>query len=159
MRKFIIILGFSLICLWGIFGTYWAVSSVRNPQEGLHIAQGVMRVVSRPLFLPAIFLFAAILMFTAFAGVLGSAIKYLILQRRVQTRLLAHGQKKTVQIVAIQDTHLTMNNLPYLKLTVKMEHGEEVSFYLFLPRYSALQVGQMIDVLQDPERPDQVMLA
>ena len=76
---------------------------------------------------------------------------------RTKKHLMDVGQKTTATILAIRDTGLTVNNHPYIEVSVQLKSGVETSFQLLVSRVAIPRVGDQIDVLYDPADPTVVM--
>jgi hypothetical protein len=145
MRKILFIVP-ALIALAGIgIGVYAAI----NPQ-------GVFEVIEQigpgnlALYMPiGIIVIIALIMIPAFMPMIQGTMK----GSKDRKRLLQTGQKRLVNIVNVQDTGMTVNNNPYVKITVETTSGNTATFQMMVPRIQIPRPGDKIEVLVDPADP------
>ena len=65
-------------------------------------------------------------------------------------RLAMVGVKGSAKVLAVQDTGMTVNMNPYVKITVEVKPGIQASFSMMVSRLSIPRPGDSIDVLYDP---------
>ena len=73
-------------------------------------------------------------------------------------RLLQIDQREKTTILNVQDTGLTVNNNPYVQVTVQLK-GTQVVFQMLTSRVYIPRPGDQIEVLYDPSDPTVVMAA
>jgi len=74
-------------------------------------------------------------------------------------RLQQVGQKTGAKILDVQDTGMTVNMNPYVKVTVEMPGGKSATFQVLVSRVQIPRIGDVIQVLYDPADPTIVMPA
>ncbi len=71
--------------------------------------------------------------------------------RRKIARLKQVGIKGTATIMSIQDMGITVNNSPYVTLTVEIEgHNSKVDMAMLVSRINLPRTGEKIEVFYDP---------
>jgi hypothetical protein len=85
-------------------------------------------------------------------------IKGAIANAKKKKRQKEVGVKTTAKILDVQDTGITVNNNPYVKVTVEVK-GTQVTFTMLMSRLSYLRAGDVIEVLYDPSDPTVIMPA
>lgn len=141
--------------IWGISGGYWAVVSVKDPMRGLGYSKRVGAVVQGPYFFPVLFSFVGIMCVAALFPLIVSSIRH----RLRKGMLLKHGKKISAPIVSVRDTGMTVNNDPYVEVTVVIRPGIKTELMFRASRVSIPRPGDVIDVLYDPADPSIAMLA
>lgn len=149
MRKLILIIGFGALTLFGILGAVWGSMAASNPQAGLGVGLQIAKIVQTPYFVPGILIFVFIMMGAAFSPLITGAMK----NAQKKKRLMQIGQKATAKIVSVRDTGITVNNNPYVEITVEIKPGVQATFSTMIARYAAIRIGDSIEVLYDPSNP------
>jgi len=72
-------------------------------------------------------------------------------------RLKQVGVKASAEIVSVEDTGVTVNMNPYVKIIVKMPNGNDASFKMLVSRVEIPRQGDVIELLYDPSDPTVVM--
>jgi len=67
-----------------------------------------------------------------------------------KARLKLVGVKATVKVISVQDTGITVNNSPYVKVIVEIHPGINAEFTSMASRISIPRAGDMIEVVYDP---------
>ena len=73
-------------------------------------------------------------------------------------RLMQIGQREKATVLNVQDTGLTINNNPYVQVTVQI-HGTQAIFQITASRVYIPRPGDQIEVIYDPSDPTVVMAA
>ena len=151
MRKILIIIP-SLIALAGIgIGIYAAI----NPQGAFEIIEQI-GPENLAIYLPiGIVALVLLIMIPAFMPMIKGAMK----GSKDRKRLLQTGQKRLVNIVNVQDTGMTVNNNPYVKITVETTSGNTATFQMMVSRIQIPRPGDKMEVLIDPANPTIAMPA
>jgi len=105
-----------------------------------------------------------LVVFGFFALVFGLAFSPLWLgyfeKRKKMARLKIVGVKGTGRILSVQDTGITVNNSPYVKIALEVEQTHtRAEFTTMVGRVSFPRVGDTLDIVYDPSDPSVVMPA
>ena len=73
--------------------------------------------------------------------------------------LMERGQKKTVKILSVQDTGMSINNNPYITVTVETSPGVQATFQMKASRINVPRPGDIMEILYDPANPSVVVPA
>ena len=63
------------------------------------------------------------------------------------------GQRKIAKILNVQDTGMTVNMNPYVKITVETTPGNQATFQMMVSRVKIPRPGDSIEILCDPANP------
>lgn len=149
MRKIILIIGFGLLGLWGLFGIIWAATSFNNPNNGMGLTLQVAQVAMSPYFIPGIIIFMLVMFGAAFSPLITGSLE----NRKKKKRLQQIGQKTMAKILSIQNTGIRVNNNPYVKMSVEVKPGITANFQMIVSLFQVPQVGDSIEILYDPANP------
>lgn len=96
--------------------------------------------------------FFAIVFLAAFSPLILGAIK----KSKMRARLKMMGQKGEARITAVQDTGITINNNPYIKLILDV-NGTRAEINTTVSRIGIPRPGDVIKVVYDPSDPTIVL--
>lgn len=88
-----------------------------------------------------------------FGAAFGPFVKNMISNSKKKKRLAQIGVKGTATILSVQDTGLTVNNNPYIKVTVQIKPGIQATFQTMSSRVFIPRPGDNIEVIYDPADP------
>ncbi len=149
----------TLILLWkwlmaAIFvgGVYWITAALDDPQKALAISIKIGYVTQSPYFIPIFLGSVTLIIFLVLIPVLWRSHT----QNQLRERLLKEGIQTTAEIIRIDDTGITFNKNPRIKITVAVL-DKEASFELTVSRVNVPRVGESIAVLYDPDNPSQAV--
>jgi len=137
----------------GLAGAAIGIYASINPMGvgKLFLSMGVDNMVNLMSF--GIPLLVLVIMGAAFAPFIASAMK----NAQKKKRLALVGVKGKAKILSVQDTGLTVNNNPYIRVTVEMKPGSQATFQTMVSRVAIPRAGDMIEVIYDPADPSVVM--
>lgn len=148
-------LAFILFPLIGVLGGAFAIYAAVDPSAGDKIED----FMNNPQVMPWA-IGGMILLFFVLPMVLGFGpfIKKAIENSKKKQRLMQVGQKTQAKILEVRDTGLTVNNNPYIEITVEVQ-GVHAVFQVMVSRVGIPRPGDVIEVIYDPADPTQVMPA
>ncbi len=136
----------------GVLGLGFGLVAVINPMAigSLMFQPGADQVMPYITFgLPVVIIVAAL-------GPLAvSAINNHLKKKRLQQV----GIKGSAKILKVEDTGVTVNMDPYVKITVLMPNGNNATFKMLISRVEIPRPGDVIEVLYDPSDQTVVMAA
>jgi len=94
-----------------------------------------------------------------FGAAFGPFVMKGIKNSQYKKRLQQVGQKASAKILSVQDTGITVNMNPYIKVTVQLPNGTTSTFQMLVSRISIPQPGDTMDVLYDPSDPKVILPA
>ncbi len=102
--------------------------------------------------------FMALIFLFAFAPLIGMGFHGLS-NLGLKGRLRKNGQKTTATILEVRDTGVTVNLAPLIRLTVETPQKIRGSFNVFVSRVGFPRVGEQIEVVYDPSKPEDMLPA
>lgn len=117
-----------------------------NPEGVATLLNSPQGMVAFPIFIAALVIIPITLSFGPLAI---SAIK----NSRKKKRLRQIGVKGTAKILSVQDTGVTINMAPYVKITVQTSMGTQAEFNMLVSRVGIPRPGDEIEILYDPADP------
>lgn len=136
------------------FWTFWVLfifaltSVLTDPSRQEKVVQVLSRTAQKPWFTPAFFTFLILVMLCFF----GPYWWRMQRQSRLQARLRQSGASILAEIIRVEDTGLTINRNPRVKLTVRIL-DREASFEMTVSRVQIPRPGDFITVVYDPADP------
>lgn len=140
----------------GIGGAIFAIYAFTNPRAIFDAASdGTISSMTwiLPLVIGGVVIFTMLIVFVPLLkGMAGDA--------KQTERLRQNGVKKMAQILKVEDTGVTMNNINfYVKITVETTKGTQASFKHFVSRVNIPRPGDMIEIMYDPSDPTKAAAA
>lgn len=151
MQKIIIV----ILLLFGLAGMALGIYASQDPKAVIGFIEdiGVKEITS---FVPFIFIVIIFL-------IMGAAFSPLLKGSRENAKkkklLKERGQRKTTKVISVEDTGITVNNNPYVKITVETTSGTQATFQQMVPRIKIPRPGDTIEILYDPSDPTMAMPA
>lgn len=136
------------------FWTFWVLfifaltATLGDPSRQEMVVGIPSRMAQHPLFIPVFFAFLIELMLYFFLPHWWRNYR----QMQLQARLRQSGASILAEIIRVEDTGLTINRNPRVKLTVKLM-DQEASFELTVSRVQIPRPGDFINVVYDPADP------
>lgn len=82
-----------------------------------------------------------------------SGIKGAIQNAKNRKRLKERGVRARAKVLGIRDTGITVNDNPYVEITVETTRGSQATFKMMVSRIRVPRPGDTIEVLYDPVDP------
>ena len=102
------------------------------------------------VFLPlGIIIFTSLIMLGAFYPLISGSIK----KSRLKKELKNKGVRTEAKILAVQDTGISINDNPYVQITVETTKGVTATFKMTASRIAVPRPGDSMLVLYDPVNP------
>jgi hypothetical protein len=76
--------------------------------------------------------------------------------RKLRARLKKTGQKTQAKVIGVEDTGITVNNNPYVKLVLEI-NGKKTELTTIVSRVALPIPGSVINVVYDPNDPTMVL--
>lgn len=93
-------------------------------------------------------------------AILAVAFRPLIMGAMANSKKKKHlqqvGQRGEAKVLSVRDTGITVNNSPYIEMTVEIK-GRQATFQMMMSRISYVRPGDMIQVIYDPSDPSVAM--
>jgi len=106
--------------------------------------------------MPAFFIvLMTVIMLAAFSPLIKTAID----NAGKKKRLMQIGVKGTGTIVAVQDTGITVNNNPFIKMEVEIKPGVHAIISMTVSRVGIPRPGDQVGIIYDPSKPSDAIIA
>jgi len=139
----------------GLIGIIGIIVGIIGGVFGVTVAIQSNLKSSSPDWSPFIVLGVAfIVMFFSFFPFIKKAME----NSQKKKRLQQVGQRTQATVLEVRDTGLTVNNNPYIEVTVELK-GIKTKFSTMVSRVGIPRPGDIIEVLYDPSDPTVVMAA
>lgn len=97
----------------------------------------------------------ALIMFAAFSPLIKSALD----NAGKKKRLMQIGVKGTGTIVGVQDTGITVNNNPFIKMEIEVKPGIHAIVSMTVSRVGIPRPGDQVGIIYDPSKPTDAIIA
>jgi len=108
-----------------------------------------------PYVVGAIFVLTVIPAVFLIFGMAGNAIK----NGGIKKRLREYGTKSTATIINIEDTGVTVNVSPLVRVTVETQQHVKGTFDMYVSRVGFPSPGDQIEIVYNPNDPAEIMAA
>lgn len=140
-RKILFAFGF-LVWIGGMCLVFYATD---NSERAEAIRLSVKNITQKSYFLPVFLLICFLFVMSFAAPLIISSWQ----QNHLKQRLTKEGVRASVTIISVEDTQVTANKNPRVRITVDV-FGEQASFDLTVSRIAIPRPGDRIEILYDP---------
>jgi hypothetical protein len=145
-------IGIILSVVLGFGGFAIAMLAAFNPQA----VSGLFYNAAFSNYLPFFFVgIMALIMLMAFSPLIKTAID----NAGKKKRLLQIGVKGVGTIVGVQDTGITVNNNPFIKMEVEVKPGIHAVISMTVSRVGIPRPGDQVGIIYDPSKPTDAIIA
>ncbi|MCC7197847.1 hypothetical protein IT413_06690 [Candidatus Peregrinibacteria bacterium] len=142
-------IAFILSIALGVGGAAFAIFASTSPST-------LMNNPAITALLPIVFIaFMVVIMLAAFSPLIKNAID----NAGKKKRLMQIGVKAVATIVGVQDTGITVNNNPFIKMEVEIKPGVHALISATVSRVGIPRPGDQVGILYDPAKPSDAILA
>lgn len=138
---------------WVLF-IYALTSMLTDPLKQERITRFLSEMAQKPYFIPLFFAFLLSAFLLFYLPVWWRSFR----QQQLYKRLKTAGTPIMAQIIKVEDTGITRNKNPRLKITVAIS-GHTAAFELTVSRIHIPRAGDLIRVLYDPQNPGKAVPA
>lgn len=121
-------------------------SMLSDPQKQQNIVLFLSKIAQKPYFIPLFFAFLASIFFIFYFPFWWNSYR----QAQLYDRLKEEGVLMLAQIKKVEDTGITVNKNPKVKITVAVS-DQTADFELTVSRVNIPQVGDFMTILYDPQ--------
>ncbi|MEY5068348.1 MAG: hypothetical protein RLZ47_210 [Bacteroidota bacterium] len=130
---------------WVVF-IFLLTSMLSDPQQQQKITSFLSNIAQKPYFIPLFFAFLISIFLIFYLPFWWSSFR----QTQLSHRLKEEGVLMLAQIKKVEDTGITVNKNPKVKITVAVS-DQTASFELTVSRVNIPQVGDFMTVIYDPK--------
>lgn len=131
--------------IWVVF-IFLLTSMLSDPQQQQKITSFLSNVAQKPYFIPLFFAFLISIFLIFYLPFWWSSFR----QAQLYDRLKEEGVVMLAQIKKVEDTGITVNKNPKVRITVAVS-DQTASFELTVSRVNIPQVGDFMTVIYDPK--------
>ena len=135
----------------GIAGFAIAMIAMTNPMAAGGLLNNAMSSGLFPIFFVIIMM---VIMLTAFSPLIKNALD----NAGKKKRLMQVGVKGVATIVGVQDTGLTINENPFIKMEIEIKPGVHALISTTVSRVGIPRPGDQVRIIYDPSKPTDAML-
>lgn len=145
-------IGIILSVVLGVGGFAVGMLAMVNPQA----VSGILSTGSFSTYFPIFFfVLMVIIMGTAFSPLIKTAID----NAGKKKRLMQIGVKGVGTIVGVQDTGITVNNNPFIKMEIEVKPGVHAMVSMTVSRVGIPRPGDQVGIIYDPSKPTDAIIA
>lgn len=97
----------------------------------------------------------AVIMLAAFSPLIKNAVD----NAGKKKRLMQIGVKAVATIVGVQDTGISVNNNPFIKMEVEIKPGVHALISATVSRVAIPRAGDQVSIIYDPSKPSDAIIA
>lgn len=145
-------IGIILSVILGVGGFAVGMLAMVNPQA----VSGLLSSGSFTAYFPIFFIVLMVLiMGTAFSPLIKTALD----NAGKKKRLMQIGVKGMGTIVGVQDTGITVNNNPFIKMEIEVKPGIHAIVSMTVSRVGIPRPGDQVGIIYDPSKPSDAIIA